>query len=61
VMGPKSKTYDVNMTIDQALQFVISCGVVVTPHQLPSLLTEKTSASIEAGSQASSQLLPPTE
>jgi uncharacterized membrane protein len=41
VMVPKSKTYDVNMTIDQALQFVISCGVVVPQHQLPSILTNK--------------------
>ncbi len=44
VMVPKSKTYDVNMTIDQALQFVISCGVVVPAHQLPNLL----SSNIEA-------------
>src|SRR5690606_37273849 len=41
VMVPKSKAYDVNMTIDQALQFVISCGVVVPPHQLPSILVNK--------------------
>jgi uncharacterized membrane protein len=41
VMVPKSKTYDVNMTIDQALQFVISCGVVVPAHQLPAVLVGK--------------------
>jgi uncharacterized membrane protein len=34
VMIPLSKTHDVNMTIDQALQYVISCGVVLPPHQL---------------------------
>ncbi|HEY2881926.1 MAG TPA: DUF502 domain-containing protein [Pirellulales bacterium] len=34
VMLPISKTYDVNMTIDQALQFIISCGVVLPEHQL---------------------------
>jgi uncharacterized membrane protein len=61
VMVPKSKTYDVNMTIDQALQFVISCGVVVPQHQLPGLLVEKMPATIEAGPQTSSQLLPPAE
>ena len=35
VMLPKSKTHDLNMTIDQALQFIISCGVVAPAHQLP--------------------------
>ncbi len=30
----KSETVDLNMTIDQAFQFVVSCGVVVPPHQL---------------------------
>ncbi len=34
VMIPLSKTHDVNMTIDQALQYIISCGVVLPPHQL---------------------------
>ncbi|MCC7084793.1 MAG: DUF502 domain-containing protein [Pirellulales bacterium] len=48
VMVPKSKTYDVKMTIDQALQFVISCGVVVPPHQLPSLLIDKTPTTAES-------------
>jgi uncharacterized membrane protein len=61
VMVPKSKTYDVNMTIDQALQFVISCGVVVPPHQLPSLLAEKAGAAIAAEPQNSSDLLPPSK
>lgn len=31
---PKSDTIDMNLTVDQALQFVISCGVVVPAHQL---------------------------
>ncbi len=35
VMLPKSKTHDLNMTIDQALQFIISCGVVAPAQQLP--------------------------
>ena len=33
----KSETIDLNITIDQAFQFIISCGVVVPPHQLQSL------------------------
>lgn len=35
VTVPKGETIDLDLTIDQALQFVISCGVVVPPHQLP--------------------------
>jgi uncharacterized membrane protein len=31
----KSLTVDLDLTIDQALQFVISCGVVLPPHQIP--------------------------
>lgn len=30
---PKSETIDLNITIDQAVQFCVSCGVVVPPHQ----------------------------
>ncbi len=30
----KSETIDLNITMDQALQFIVSCGVVVPPHQL---------------------------
>jgi uncharacterized membrane protein len=30
----KSEVLDLNMTIDQALQYLVSCGVVVPPHQL---------------------------
>ncbi|MCA9135640.1 MAG: DUF502 domain-containing protein [Planctomycetales bacterium] len=29
----KSDTIDIDMTIDEAIQFVVSCGVVVPPHQ----------------------------
>jgi uncharacterized membrane protein len=29
----KKDVVDLNMTVDQALQFIISCGVVVPPHQ----------------------------
>jgi uncharacterized membrane protein len=34
----KSETIDLNITIDQAFQFIISCGVVVPPHQLAAAL-----------------------
>jgi len=30
----KSETVDLNLTIDQAFQFIVSCGVVVPPQQL---------------------------
>jgi uncharacterized membrane protein len=30
----KSETIDLNMSVDQALQFIVSCGVVVPPHQM---------------------------
>ncbi len=34
VMVPTRETHDLRMTIDQALQFYISCGVSVPPHQM---------------------------
>jgi uncharacterized membrane protein len=34
VMVPQSKTRDVRLTIDQVLQFIISCGVVLPAEQL---------------------------
>lgn len=30
---PKSETIDLNISIDQAIQYCVSCGVVVPPHQ----------------------------
>lgn len=30
---PKSQTIDLNITVDQAIQFCVSCGVVVPSHQ----------------------------
>jgi uncharacterized membrane protein len=35
-MVRKSETVDLDLTIDQAMQFVISCGVVVPTQQLSS-------------------------
>jgi uncharacterized membrane protein len=35
VMVRKSETIDLNISIDQAIQFVVSCGVVIPESQLP--------------------------
>jgi uncharacterized membrane protein len=37
----KSETLDLNITIDQAFQFIVSCGVVVPPHQLADALADR--------------------
>jgi uncharacterized membrane protein len=59
VMVPLSKTHDVNMTIDQALQYIISCGVVMPPHQLATATagaaTELLAAESVAGRQDGSR------
>jgi uncharacterized membrane protein len=36
----KSETVDLNITIDQALQYIVSCGVVVPPHQIGALVKD---------------------
>ncbi|MCG6157491.1 DUF502 domain-containing protein [Rubinisphaera margarita] len=30
---PKSETVDLDLTVDQAFQYIVSCGVLVPPHQ----------------------------
>lgn len=35
VMVPRREMIEMNLTADQALQFIISCGVVIPPHQRP--------------------------
>jgi len=30
----RSETIDLNITMEQALQYIVSCGVVLPPHQL---------------------------
>lgn len=47
----RSETIDLNITIDQAFQFIVSCGVVVPPHQISSLSSER---------EHSSATFPPT-
>jgi uncharacterized membrane protein len=37
----KSETVDLDITVDQAFQFVISCGVVVPPHQLADAIAKQ--------------------
>jgi uncharacterized membrane protein len=32
-MVPKRDTVDLDITVDQALQYIVSCGVVVPAHQ----------------------------
>ncbi|MDA7978644.1 MAG: DUF502 domain-containing protein [Pirellulales bacterium] len=40
----KSEVLDLNMTVDQALQYLVSCGVVVPSHQLAEALEAKAAA-----------------
>lgn len=40
----KSETVDLNMTVDQAIQFIVSCGVVAPPQPWPPALAGKISA-----------------
>ena len=37
----KSECVDLNITFDQACQFIVSCGVVVPPHQIRRLQTKE--------------------
>jgi uncharacterized membrane protein len=32
---PRSQVIDLDLSLDQAFQFIISCGVLVPPQQLP--------------------------
>jgi uncharacterized membrane protein len=50
----KSETIELNMTLDQALQFIVSCGVVTPPNHIPShaQMTLKLPAVAAAGSAA---------
>lgn len=40
----KSETVDLNITIDQAFQFVVSCGVVIPPKQLSEIAQKANNA-----------------
>lgn len=38
-MVPRREVIDLDFTVDQACQYIISCGVIVPAHQLPGLMT----------------------
>jgi uncharacterized membrane protein len=46
----KSETIDLNITIDQAFQFIVSCGVVVPPQQMQGMLDDKSQSGEEGDS-----------
>ncbi|MDA8562966.1 DUF502 domain-containing protein [Mariniblastus sp.] len=46
---PKSQTIELDLTIDQAIQFCVSCGVVVPDHQNPKLVLETQAKSASKG------------
>lgn len=50
----KSETIDLNITVDQALEYIVSCGVVVPPHQFHSSLQETSQG--EIGKEASLEI-----
>ena len=50
----KSDTIDLDITIDQAIQFIVSCGVVVPPQQLQNELNRRHQTT-EPGSNGSDQ------
>jgi uncharacterized membrane protein len=45
VVVARSECIELDMTVDQALQFIISCGVVVPPHQIAQLAANGVRAS----------------
>ena len=49
-IAKKSECLDLNLTIDQALQYIISCGVVVPPHQLITTLQNNSQAKLVSSS-----------
>ncbi|MEM6655853.1 MAG: DUF502 domain-containing protein [Planctomycetota bacterium] len=52
----KSETVDLDLSIDQAFQFIVSCGVVVPPQQLTKAVRAKQAAAEPAASRGD---LPP--
>jgi len=44
----KSEAIDLNLTVDEAIQFVVSCGVVVPSQQRVDTLTANPNSAIEA-------------
>ncbi|MBN1853734.1 MAG: DUF502 domain-containing protein [Pirellulales bacterium] len=56
----KSETIDLNITIDQAFQFIVSCGVVVPPHQLAKALADQRSNTAQTPVDEPSQVANPS-
>jgi uncharacterized membrane protein len=52
VLVLKSEVVDLDLTLDQAIQYIVSCGVVVAPHQLTSrnAVEAKVAAAVSKGS-----------
>lgn len=48
----KSETIDLNISIDQAFQFIISCGVVVPPQQLAEALEQRAEQAVAIGAES---------
>ncbi len=48
----KSETIDLDLTVDQAVQFIVSCGVVVPPHQQPRIKVAETALSDQIARKA---------
>ena len=55
----KSEAVDLNMTIEQAFQFLVSCGVVVPPQQITRALAERNQSS-QRGEASGAALGAPT-
>jgi len=51
----KSETVDLDLTVDQAVQFIVSCGVVVPPHQQPRIKVAESANSDEIARKAAGQ------
>lgn len=54
-IAKKSECIDLNLTVDQALQYIISCGVVVPPHQVVQTLLNNATKALPAA------VVPPIE
>ena len=57
----KSETIDLNITVDQAFQFVVSCGVVVPPQQLMPRTDRSLAASAMEGNGTQRDVIKKTE
>jgi uncharacterized membrane protein len=58
IMVPKSETIDLNITLDQAIQFVVSCGVVAPPHQQQHPVAKHIAAAIAQSPAVDSESVP---